>query len=84
VTTPANDEKAFRRRVRQARIGRRLARSASRKRRGWIDRLLTRLLRRAIAPASPADDYMRDEIVDADIGFSAEELERYQRSAPER
>ena len=31
----------------------------------------------------PRDDFMRDEIVDADIGFTADELDAYQRGAVE-
>ena len=72
-------ERAYRRRARRGRLGFRLARSAFRKQQSWLDRLLTRLLRRALAPRSPAADFMRDEIVDADIRFDVEELERYQQ-----
>ena len=77
-------EREYRGRVRRARFGLRLVRSAGRKKRGWLDRLLTLLLRRATAPAEPAADFMRDEIVDAGIGFDAEELERYQKSSNAR
>lgn len=73
-------DRQYRRRVRLAGIGLRLARSSLRKRQSWFDRLLVRLLRKATAPADPATDYMRDEIVDAGIGFDADELDRYQAS----
>lgn len=76
---PAQREKAYRRRVRQAGIGLRLARSAFRKRKSWLDRLLTRALRKATAPQATGADFMRDEIVDAAIGFDPEELRRYQQ-----
>ncbi len=56
----------------------RLAQRASRRRKGWLDRLVTRLLERATRPSTPEQDFMRDPLVDAEIGFSAEELERYQ------
>lgn len=69
----------FDRRVRLARFGQWLARSAFRKKKGWLDRLRVRLLARVLRPADPAKDFMRDEIVDADIGFDAEELARWQR-----
>lgn len=75
-------EKDYRRRVRQARIGLRLVRSAFRKKQSWLDRLLTRLLRRATAPSDPSADFMRDEIVDAGISFDPEELRRYQQTPP--
>ncbi|NNL66543.1 MAG: hypothetical protein HKP30_09895 [Myxococcales bacterium] len=58
----------------------RLAQRASRKRKSWLDRLVTTFLRRATRP-KPDDDFMRDEIVDAGVGFSAEELEAYQQSS---
>ena len=56
----------------------RLAQRASRKHKSWLDRLVTRFLARATRPRSAEDDFMRDEIVDAGIGFSVEELETYQ------
>lgn len=72
-------EQAYRRRVRNSAIGLRLARSAFRKRKSWLDRLLTRILRRATAPRSSEDDFMRDEIVDAAISFDPDELQHYQQ-----
>ncbi len=57
----------------------RVAGRVSRKRKNLLDRLLTRVLGRATRPNEPAEDFMRDEIVDAAIGFSADELERYQQ-----
>lgn len=77
-------EKAYRRRVRAAAIGFRLARSAFRKRKSWLDRLLTRLLRRATTPRTADGDFMRDEIVDAGIGFDPDELRRYQEGRDPR
>ena len=56
----------------------RVAGRVSRKRKNVLDRLLTRLLDRLTRPRTPADDFMRDEIVDAGIGFGADQLERYQ------
>ena len=79
MSTP-RAEKLYRQRVRRARLGMRMVRSAFRKNKSWLDRLLTRLLRKAITPPDPRADFMRDAIVDADIGFDPDELERYQRS----
>ncbi len=56
----------------------RLAQRACLKRKSLLDRLVTMLLSRALKPKSPEEDFMRDEMVDADIGFSAEELDSYQ------
>ena len=61
-----------------ARLGVRMAASASKKIQTRLDRFNTRLIEKALQPESPAEDHMRDEIVDADIGFDAEELARYQ------
>lgn len=58
----------------------RLAQRASRKRKSLLDRLVTRFLQRATRP-KPEEDFMRDEIVDAGVAFSAEELEAYQRGS---
>ncbi len=71
--------KALDRFTRKSRLMIALAQRASRRRKGLIDRLVTRVLDRATRPGSPEDDFMRDEIVDAGIGFSAEELEAYSR-----
>ncbi len=56
-----------------------LAQRACRRRKGLLDRLATRFLERATRPKSAEDDFMRDELVDAGIAFSADELEAYSR-----
>jgi hypothetical protein len=56
-----------------------LAQRASLGKKGPLDKAVTGLLSRMLSPKNPEDDYMRDELVDADISFSTEELERYQR-----
>ncbi len=61
----------------QARFGIWLGRRASRNL-GPVDRLCRRLLARALALA-PQDDFLRDDWVDSDAGFDADELDRYQR-----
>jgi hypothetical protein len=75
----SDSERDFKRRARFGRFAFRLVRSAGRKRQSWLDRLLTRFLRRATAP-KPGADFMRDELVDADIGFDPAELARYRDS----
>lgn len=44
----------------------------------FIDRLCRRMIEKAVA-VSPEDDFMRDPLIDNDEGFSAEELDRFQR-----
>lgn len=63
----------------------RLAQRACRRRKSWLDRLVTGFLERATRPKSPADDFMRDDLVDAGISFGADELDAYQSGdeAPE-
>ncbi|MDX2165899.1 MAG: hypothetical protein SF182_02505 [Deltaproteobacteria bacterium] len=77
----ATADRDYRRRARFGRFAFRLVRSAGRKRQTWLDRLLTRLLRRATNP-KPGADFMRDELVDAGIGFDPDELARYEQSEP--
>lgn len=67
---------ALERFTRKAAVQIAIARRVSRKRKSLLDRLLTRLLDRLTRP-DPSDDFMRDEIVDAGIGFDADELRRY-------
>ncbi len=60
-----------------------MAQRAFRKKKNVLDHAATFMLKRAMTP-KPQDDFMRDEICDADIGFSVEELEAYQKSGPNR
>ena len=62
---------------RNARIANWLAQRASRDT-GLFDRMCRWLLDRAMA-VPPEDDWMRDDWVDNDMGYDADELERYQR-----
>ena len=66
--------------TRQAGLAVGLAQRASRRRKRLLDAAASWLLGLMLKPR-PRDDFMRDEIVDADIGFTAEELEAYQRGA---
>ena len=73
---------AFRRRVRTFRLVMWLVVGASRLDSSSMDRL--RLANRRAAPRNPERDFMRDEIVDADIGFTVLELDALHRGAPEQ
>ena len=64
--------------TRRTRMQMAIAQRASRKRKGLLDRLAFAFLSRVTTP-KPEEDFMRDEICDAGIGFSVEELEAYQR-----
>jgi hypothetical protein len=72
---------ALERFTRKAALQMAIARRVSRKKKTPLDRLLTRLIDRLTRPA-PADDFMRDEVVDAAIGFDADELRRYRTGSP--
>ncbi len=76
------DARAYRRRVRAHRLSMWLIARASRLNGSWIDRQCLRLMNRRPTPRNPDQDFMRDEIVDADIGFTASELDAFQRGAP--
>ena len=69
--------KALERHTRKNRLMMALAQRASRKHKSCFDRLVVRFLDRSTRPKSAEDDFMRDEIVDAGIGFSADELDAY-------
>ena len=77
------DRRAYRKRARTHRLTMWLVARASRLDGSWIDRLCLRLVNRKIAPRNPEKDFMRDEIVDADIGFTVGELDAYQRGGSE-
>ncbi len=78
------DQRAYRRRARAHRLTMWLVSRASRLNGSWIDRLSLRLVNRQARPRNPDQDFMRDEIVDADIGFTANELDAFQRGVPEQ
>ena len=69
-------------RVVKARAGAFLLQRASLKRTGLFDRLCARLLTWVTNSANTQPDhYMRDNLVDADIEFDPEELDRYQQQS---
>ncbi len=70
-------DKELRKRERAATIGIWIAGRAARN-----QTLLDRVCRRLLARATGVDrgkDFMRDPLVDEELGFDAEELDRYQR-----
>jgi hypothetical protein len=73
--------KAYRQRVLKAKIGMWLASRASRNT-GIVDRLCRRVLAR-LTKLDPADDFMRDDLIELDQAFDPEELARYQRGETE-
>jgi len=72
-------EKSYRKRARKGRIMIWLASRASRDSNRLIDRLCRKLMNRAMT-LEPEDDFMRDDIIDNDLGFSADELDAYEKS----
>ena len=74
----SSDAKKFRSSVRVAKIRMWMAARASRGRKGWLDRMITNFINRALA-VDPERDFMRDELVESEPGFDAEELARYER-----
>lgn len=71
------DEKIYNKKVKQAKIGLWIAQRASRDT-GLVDKVCRFLLTK-ILKVPPEKDFMRDEIIDNDLGYSPEELDRYQR-----
>ena len=70
-------DKELRKRERAATLGLWMAARASRNR-SWLDRLCRKMVARATR-VEPAQDFMRDPLIDNDLGFDPDELDRYQR-----
>lgn len=70
-------KKAQLKKERRAKIMIWIARRSSRNR-SFIDRLCRQLIEKALFK-QPENDFLRDEEIDNDLGFDADELERYQR-----
>lgn len=70
-------DRVYKRRVLEAKIGLWLAQRASRDT-GLFDKGCRFLLTKVLS-IPPEKDFMRDEIIDKDLGYSPEELDRYQR-----
>ena len=70
-------EKELRRRERAATIGIWIAGRAARNR-SLLDRVCRRLLEKATGVDGPRE-FMRDPLIDEELGFDPDELERYQR-----
>jgi len=46
----------------------------------WLDRQCRKMIEKAFV-VPPEKDFMRDELIDSDLGFDPDELERYQRGS---
>lgn len=77
-------EKLFRKLVRQQQIGMRFARALAKRRRGFVDRLLVALAARMAPQPSPANDFMRDPLIDGAPEYSIEELKRFREGKTPR
>ena len=70
-------ERELRKRERAATVGLWMAERASRNK-TFLDRLCRKLVARATR-IEPERDFMRDPLIDNDLGFDPDELDRYQR-----
>ena len=80
----AGEDRAFRKRVRAHKFGLWLTARAGRHPPNWIDRWATRTLAKAIGRRKTDADFMRDELVDTDTSFTAEQLAHYPNEDNER
>ncbi len=60
-----------------AKLGLWMAQRSSRNR-TWLDRQCRKMIQKAFT-VQPEKDFMRDELIDNDLGFEPDELERYQQ-----
>lgn len=72
----SSDGSGYRGRVLKGKIGMWLAQRASRS--GFLNGLCRSLLGKVMA-IDPNKDFMRDEMIEFDVGFDPDELDRYQR-----
>ena len=70
-------EKELRKRERSATVALWMAERASRNK-SLLDRVCRRMVARATR-IEPERDFMRDPLIDNDLGFDPDELDRYQR-----
>jgi hypothetical protein len=73
----SRNEKQDRSRERTAKLTIWMARRSSRNQ-SLLDKLCRLMVTRATA-VEPEDDFMRDPLIDNDMGFDPDELDRYQR-----
>ena len=73
-------ENHYRQRARKGRLMIWLASRASRNSHNWLDRLCRALMNRSLK-LEPERDFMRDQLIDNDSGFSADELKAYESSS---
>lgn len=72
------DRKAERKKERAARLGVWMALRSSRNK-SLIDKLCRWIIERTMAKKAHLRDYVRDELIDNDLGFRAEDLEAYEQ-----
>ena len=72
--TPQEKEKAYRKLVRQQKVGVFLASSIIKRRRNTIDKIKVALLNAMASKADPSPDFMSDELCDLEPEFTIEEL----------
>lgn len=77
MTSPAKTEEGYKKRVRTMKIGARLAQAAGKKQPSWWERPLANMMRKMMTPNPKHDEFLRDEICDADIEFSPDELREW-------
>lgn len=71
------DDKTIKRRERSAKLMTWMAGKSSRNQ-SFTDRVCRFLVDRATA-VKPEDDFLRDPLIDNDVGFDPDELDRFQR-----
>ncbi|WP_422006574.1 hypothetical protein [Pyruvatibacter mobilis] len=76
MTSQSRDE-TYAKLVRKQKIGMFFAGALIKRRRSLWDRMKVALYKRMVPARDPADDFMRDEIVDAETEFSVEELRAF-------
>jgi len=79
MTTQSRDE-TYAKLVRKEKIGMFFAGSLIKRRRTLWDRVKVALFQRMVPAKDPADDFMRDEMCDAEPEFSVEELRAFRES----
>jgi hypothetical protein len=68
----------YRRSVLKAAVSEKLVSYASRGKKNWFNRLCYRILERLLK-LDPGQEFMDDDICNANVGYDLEELERYQK-----
>ena len=77
MSSKAKSEEGYKKRVRTMRLGARLAQAAGKKKPSWWERPLANLMHKMAAPKPEHDEFLRDDICDADIEFSPDDLRNW-------